>query len=94
MGITVTDQRNRLGQAIARRDAAQKDAQRLQGRYEAAKEEVARIEGECRAKGLDPDKLESSIAKLQERYESAISEFESQVNQAEQDLAPFLREDG
>jgi len=88
------DRKKRLSQAIARRDAVAKETQRLQGRLEAAREEVARIEEECRSKGLEPDNLDDSITKLQKRYDTAVEELENKVSQAEKDLAPFLREDG
>lgn len=88
------DRRKRLDEVIARRDSVERDTQRLQGRLEAALGEVARIEGECRAKGLDPAKLDASIKALQKRYVTAVSELETQVEQAEKDLSPFLREDG
>lgn len=88
------DRRQRLERAIARRDAVERSTQRLQGRLEAAKKEVARIEDECRAKGLDPAKLPASIEALQARYDAAVEELERKVAQAEKDLAPFLQEDG
>ena len=90
----MSDRQDRLSKAIARRDSVERDTQRLQGRLEAAREEVGKIETECRSKGLDPAKLDASIDKLQQRYEKAVTDLESQVAAAEKALGPFLQEDG
>ena len=83
------ERRDRLDKAIKRRDAAKQEVQRIQGRLDSARAEQQRVEKEIRDKKLDPEKLDVAIQQLEERYEAAVTDLESKVVQAEQDLAPF-----
>ncbi len=83
----------RLDDAMARRDKAGKAALRLQGRLQAAQEEVAQIEAECAERGVPPEKLDKAITQLEGRYEKAVSAFEADIELAEGKLAPFVQEE-
>ncbi len=83
----------RLNAAIARRDRAGKSVQQLQGRLAAAQEDVAKIEAECKERGVPPAKLDQAITQLEKRYDKAVSAFEADIEDAEGKLAPFIQED-
>lgn len=87
------DERQRLDAAIKRRDRVQQDVNRIKGRLEAARAEVAKVEAECRQKGVDPDKLDATIEQLNAKYNSAVADLEAKIAKAEADIAPFLGED-
>lgn len=75
---------------VARRDSVQQNLQRIRGRLDQAKKELADIDAECRAKGLDPEKLEETLTALIEQYDIDFASFEASVAQAEKDITPFL----
>ena len=80
----------RLDAAVSRRDTADNTVQRLQGRLAAAEEDVAGIEAECQQRGVAPDKLDAAILQLGRRYETAVTTFEKDIDEAESKLAPFV----
>jgi chromosome segregation ATPase len=82
----------RLAAAVKRRDSAAAECRRLEGRLEAAKAAKEAVEAECRAKGVDPDKIDSAIQKLETKYKSLVDQLEIDVAAAEQALKPFLKE--
>ncbi len=82
-----------LARLVARRDALRQKQQRVEGRLEAAQDAQAKVEQECRDRGLDPEKLEQAIEKVEARYTQALEELEHGITEAEQSLAPYLRED-
>lgn len=82
--------RKRLDDLIRRRDEAQKILQRTQGRLESARADVRAIEDECRKKNLDPSKLDETLLQLEERYDKAVADLESQIRQVELEVAPFV----
>lgn len=83
----------RLQQAIKRRNACQERVQQIQGRLGAAKDEQARVEQECRSRGVKPDQLDAAIRQLEERFDATITTFEADIASAETKLAPFNQED-
>lgn len=83
----------RLDAAVARRDRALSNVQKLQGRYAAAVERVEAVKAECRERGVAPEKLDAAIKQLEARYDAAISAFEEEITEAEGKLAPFIQED-
>jgi len=84
---------DRLNQAIARRDKAALAVQRLQGRLQAAQDDVTKVEAECVERGVAPDKLGAAIKQLEGRYDKALAAFEQDITEAEGKLAPFVQED-
>jgi predicted nuclease with TOPRIM domain len=85
-------QHQRLEAAIKRKDAAQRNVQRLQGRLAAAQDDVVSIEKECHERGIQPDKLDAAIAQLERRYEDAVAVFEKDIITVEGKLAPFVED--
>lgn len=62
---------------------------RLKGRLQAALDEVANIEEECRQKGVDPKDLDRAITTLEQRYDQAFQDLTAQIEGATAKLAPY-----
>lgn len=91
--MPVTDDRKkRLDDLIGRRDAARETLQRAQGRLEAARADVKVVEDECRSKGVEPDKLAATVEQLETRYDQAVSDLETKIEEVEQQVSPFVGE--
>lgn len=88
--MATTDER--LAAAIKRRETLVAQKQRAEGRQEAARKSLAEVEAECRAKGLEPDRLDAAITQMEDRYREAVENLEREVAAAETALAPFLKE--
>lgn len=89
MGDTL-DQR--LDAALERRSDLEAKRQRLEGKLESARKNLSAVEAECREKGVDPDKLDDTITKLTDKYQSLIETLERAVEEADTALAPYLKE--
>jgi predicted nuclease with TOPRIM domain len=87
------ENRERLDRAIKRRDKLRNEVQRVAGKLEAARTELASVEAECRDKGVSPDKLDAVIEQLEQRYEEAVSDLETRIGEAEEALEPFVGEE-
>lgn len=85
--------RQRLDEALSRRDALQRDVERLKGRLDAARQAQARVEEECRNKGINPNDLDATLEKLAQRYQAAVSDLETRITAAEEAVKPFAGED-
>jgi chromosome segregation ATPase len=85
--------KRKLDAALARRDAVERNRQRVQGRLDNARRTLEEVEGECRNRKVDPDRLDEAIQKLTQRYEDEVASLVAQVAQAEKELAPYLEEE-
>ena len=86
------ERRQQLDEAIQRRDQLRSEVQRVTGRLDSARSELAAVEAECRDKGVDPSLLDTAIERLTERYESVLSGLETSIQEAETALQPFTGE--
>lgn len=86
------DGRQRLDAAIKRRDKLQQDVNRVKGRLDSARAEVAKVEADCRAKGVEPDALASTIETLTTKFNTAVADLEAKIAQGETDIAPYMGE--
>jgi Skp family chaperone for outer membrane proteins len=86
------DKRKQFDDLVARRDKAAETIQRIQGRLDAAKRDLATIEAECVKKGVKPEQLDAAIQQLNSRLDKAVSEFADKVQKVEQSIKPFLQE--
>lgn len=86
------DRKARLDALIKRRDVLREAVQRAKGRKDAALKELATVEEECRARGIEPDQLSSVRAKLTEKYDEAEQTFNAGVCKGEVDVKPYLEE--
>lgn len=88
----MSDLSTRLNTAIAKRNTLDSTLKKAEGRLEAAKQALATIEAECRAKGVDPMQIDETISKLETKAETLLSQFESDLTQAEKSLQPYIKE--
>lgn len=78
---------------IQKRQRVRNEIQRLEGRLEGARQSKVEVEGECRNRGVDPDKLDEIIDKLEVRYKNLVREIAEETEQAAQDLAQYQRDE-
>jgi hypothetical protein len=81
--------RTQLDALVKRRDALKATKDRLLGRLEGARADLAAVEDECRKRGVPPEKLDITIVELDRRYEAATKDLADRINAAEVDLKPF-----
>lgn len=87
--MTQPDLRSRLEAAVKRRDDLAQRRQRLLGRLEEAERSLEDLRAKCRAKNIDPDKLDSVIAELDTRLQQSLADLETKLTEVEQALEPF-----
>ena len=80
----------RLKTAVEKRDRLFAEAQRIQGRKEAAEKALQEVESEIREKNLDPDSLDETIQQLDDAYSASVQLFEQEVTKASEALAPYI----
>jgi|GEM_PF-3517880 len=88
MPETTTDQR--LEDAIRRRTEILAHIERIKGKKEAAESNLKAAEEACRSRKVDPDDIDGYIEKLETRYEQLVSDLERDIEDLEEQLAPFL----
>jgi chromosome segregation ATPase len=78
-----------LQDLIKRRDAIQMEQQRLQAQLEVAAKNIEALEQEFMAKGINPDQIDDFLSRLQERHDTLLADFSSQVLEAEKKLRSY-----
>ncbi len=86
---TPSNLKNRLDEAVKRRDDLAQKRQRLLGRLEESERALEELRTKCRAKNVDPDNLDGVISKLEAALEQSLSSLESKLSDAEKALEPF-----
>jgi len=81
-----------LDKVVERRKKVAEAIERLKGRKEQAETSLAAVEEECRAKNIDPDKIDDIIEQLEGRYREQIEKLKTDTEEAERALAPFVGE--
>lgn len=82
----------RLEEAVRDRNDLIASIQRIQGKKEAAEQALEKAEEEIRAKGIDPDKIDEALEKLDSRYRQLVEDLEKDIAEAREALAPYLGE--
>jgi archaellum component FlaC len=82
--------KKKLDALVERRNKCLQDIQRVSGRLDLAKKDRDQVEAECRAKNVDPNKLDEIIQRLLEKFDTELSLLDTQLTQVEKDIAPFL----
>jgi chromosome segregation ATPase len=85
------DRKKQLDDLVRRRDSLKERKQRIQGKLEAARAELARIEAECREKKVEPEQLDSVISTLNKKLNEALEDLDKKMASSEAQLAPFLK---
>ena len=88
-----TDPKVQLPLLIQRRDKVRENVQRVQGRLDSAKTELAAAEEECRKRKVDPAKIDEVIATLTARLTAETAALAAKIEAAENKVAPYLKED-
>lgn len=86
------DLNRRLEAASKRREALAAECRRIEGKLESAEANLLAVEAECRAKGVDPDNIDTVIDRLSSKYKDLVAQVESEVAAADAALAPFMKE--
>ena len=86
----MSDLDSRLKDALALRDRLGNDAQRIQGRKEAADKALKNVEDEIRSKNLSPDTLQDTLDALNTAYTKEVASFEAALVEAQTALSPYL----
>ena len=81
--------RAQLEALVKRRDTLKATRDRLMGRLESARADLAAVEEECRKRGVPPEKLDSTIAELTRRFETATKDLSDRITTAETNIKPF-----
>lgn len=89
----VVDPKAKITALIQRRDRLQANVQRVKGRLDSARSELAASEEDCRNRKVDPSNLDDIITKLEARLATETANFESKLTAAEAKVAPYLKED-
>lgn len=80
-----------LEAVLKRRKVVASEVERLKGRQEQAEATLKEIEDECRAKKIEPEKIDDTLAQLEQRYATIVEELKRDTEQAEKALAPYVR---
>jgi chromosome segregation ATPase len=89
----MSDLKRRLNEAVERRDRAARNAERVQGRLDSARKSVETVEAEIRSKGVEPNKLDSTIEAVEQKLSELVSDLERRIDESERAIAPFLGEE-
>lgn len=87
-----TAKQDGLDVLIQRRDTLRDNVQRVKGRLDSARKDVAAIEAECAQRKVPPDKLAEAIDKLGARRDALVAELATGIAAAEKAVAPYLEE--
>jgi PIN domain nuclease of toxin-antitoxin system len=79
----------RLKQALAMRDRLAEEVNKIEARRELAQKNLADVEAEIRAKGIDPDQIDEKVRELEEAYAAALTKFEAELDDLDKALAPY-----
>ncbi len=79
----------RLKQALATRDRLAEEVNKIEARRELAQKNLADVEAEIRAKGIDPDQIDEKVRELEEAYAAALTKFEAELDDLDKALAPY-----
>lgn len=84
------DLKKRLDAAVARRDTASRNRDRVQGRLDSARTAVAAVEKEIRDRGVEPDALEATIEAVTTKATTLVGDLEARIATSETALEPFV----
>lgn len=86
----MSDLDQQLEDVIRRRKKATETLERLKGRKEQAEANLAAVEEECRAKNIDPEKIDDIIAQLESKYRDIVEGLTKDIEEAERKIEPFV----
>lgn len=81
--------KQQISDLAKRRDESVARISQMQAKYDLAKQELARVEQECRDKGIDPSKLEEALTNVRASLTKAIAETEQAMDAVEAQLSKY-----
>lgn len=87
------ESKEKLTALIQRRDRVKENVQRIQGRLDIARSDLAASEEDCRKHKVDPNKIDEVIAQLTSRFNAETAALTNKIEAAEAKVAPFLKEE-
>jgi len=88
------DRRQRLQEALQKRDQLREKVSLIKGKLEAARSEVVTVEEECLQRKVNPAELDSTIQKLQARFDESIQGLEERIQTATAQVGLFTSDKG
>jgi len=82
--------RAQLDALVKRRDVLKATKDRLMGRLESARADLAAVEEECRKRGVSPENLDSTVAELTRRFEVSVRDLSDRISVAEDHVKLFI----
>jgi len=79
-----------LEDVIKRRKKVTETLERLKGRKEQAQANLEAVEEECRAKNIDPEKIDDIIQQLEDKYRTIVEELTKDIAEAERKIEPYV----
>lgn len=79
-----------LEDVIQRRKKVTETLERLKGRKEQAEANLEAVEEECRAKNIDPEKIDDIIQQLEDKYRTIVEELTNDIEEAERKIEPYV----
>jgi len=93
MPTLVPDAKSQISALLVRRDKLRTQVDRVQGRLDSAKTELAAAEEECRKRKVDPAEIDKVISQLETRLSAETATLTAKIEAAEAKVAPFLKEE-
>lgn len=90
----IADLNRRLRASLKKREELNSKIERIKGRHEMAKKNRDELRERCRKKGIDPDKIDESIQKLEEAYRKGVEDLEKKNKKCSEDLETFMKAAG
>ena len=84
--------KEQINQLISKKEALQKNIQRIQGRLDSARADLESIEAELKQRKVDPANLDAVIQQLETRFETEMQMLQKQTAEAEAQITPYLEE--
>jgi len=81
-----------LDALLQRRDKLKENVQRVKGRLDSARQDVAACEAECLSRKIPPEKLGDAITQLEQRFDTTIEEVSRKISIGEQAVKPYLED--
>ena len=79
-----------LEDVVQRRTKVAESIERLKGRKEQAEQNLSAVKAECREKKIDPDKIDTIIQQLENKYREIVETLTKDTEEAERKIEPFV----
>ena len=88
--MSMDDLKQRLDDAITRRDGLSRNRDRAVGRLDAARKQKDAVEQEIRSRGVEPANLDATIEAVKKKAATLVGDLEARIATSEAALEPFV----